>query len=283
MGTLISSGELSALLAGSPPLVVDCRKELAEPQSGRMAYAQAHLPGAVYADLDSDLSDLSREGLGRHPLPHARAFSDVLSRWGWQPGRRVVAYDDAGGALAAARLWWMMRAVGAHEVFVLDGGYAAWLRNGLATDAAIPRIAASRVEVSFDAGQLVDFDALQEGLAGSTLRLLDARGAPRYRGETEPLDPVAGHVPGAYNRPFADNLDDSGCFKPARRLAEEFAPLIDPYPPEAVVHMCGSGVTACHNLLAMEHAGLHGSRLFAPSWSGWLDDPARPVRVGGTP
>jgi thiosulfate/3-mercaptopyruvate sulfurtransferase len=281
--TLIAAEELAALLAEADPLLIDCRKELDAPQRGREAYAAEHLPGALYADLDTDLSDLSKTGLGRHPLPDEAAFSAVLSAWGWHPQRVVVAYDDAGGALAAARLWWMLRIVGARSVRVLDGGFSAWRDRGLATTSAEPAPKPGNVSVRFDASQPVGVEALQAGLVDASLRLLDARAAPRYRGEVEPLDRVAGHVPGALNRPFADNLDAHGHFKPPARLAAEFAPLIAPYPPHAVVHMCGSGVTACHNLLAMEHAGLSGSRLFAPSWSGWLADPARPVETGSGP
>ena len=282
-GTLIGPGELAALVAAGDALVIDCRKVFDPPQRGREAYAAAHIPGALYADLDTDLSDLSKKDLGRHPLPDEAAFSTVLSAWGWHPQRIVVAYDDAGGALAAARLWWMLRIVGAHSVRVLDGGYPAWCEAGQASTSVVPIPTPGNVKVRFDASQLVGFDALQAGLADASLRLLDARAAPRYRGEIEPLDRVAGHVPGALNRPFTDNLDASGRFKPPAQLAAEFASLIAPYPPSAVVHMCGSGVTACHNLLAMEHAGMPGSRLFAPSWSGWLADPRRPVETGAGP
>jgi thiosulfate/3-mercaptopyruvate sulfurtransferase len=282
-GTLISTAELAALIERADPLILDCRKQLDAPESGRQAYLAAHLPGAVYADLDRDLSDLSRPGLGRHPLPREEDFSAVLSAWGWHPERPVVAYDDAGGALAAARAWWLLRLVGARDVRVLDGGYAAWMHVGGATGATIRPIEATRVSIRYDASQLVDEAALKAGLADAALCLLDARGAPRYRGETEPLDRAAGHVPGARNRPFADNLDSDGRFKPAAQLAAGFQPLIEPFAPAQVVHMCGSGVTACHNLLAMEHAGLAGSRLYAPSWSGWLTDRGNPIATGALP
>jgi thiosulfate/3-mercaptopyruvate sulfurtransferase len=280
---LISAASLSRLIESSDCLVVDCRKDLGTPESGRLAHAAAHIPGAVYADLDTDLSDLTRIRLGRHPLPDQRAFSQTLSRWGWQPGQPVIAYDDAGGALAASRLWWMLRLVGAYECCVLDGGYSAWIAGGFDVSSEIPTRESAHVEVTYDPEQCVEYDALQSGLAGGSLRLLDARAAARYRGDVEPLDRVAGHVPGALNRPYSDNLDDDGRFKAAPRLAAEFEPLIAPFAPDSVVHMCGSGVTACHNLLAMEQAGLRGSRLFAPSWSGWLSDPARPVRSGAVP
>jgi len=277
--TLITAAELAAL----PPdevLIVDCRKDLADPAKGRRDYLAGHIPGAVYAELDVDLSDLSRqpEGLGRHPLPSAVAFSAVLGRWGWRPGLQVVAYDAANGALAAARLWWMLRYAGERAVAVLDGGYAAWQATGLPVETTVPQRAATTVAMTFDPARVVlDHAALH---AAPVPLLLDARAAPRYRGDTEPLDPVAGHVPGALNRPFADNLAADGRFKSAPELQREFLAVLGTRAPGDVVHMCGSGVTACHNLLAMEHAGLAGSRLYAPSWSGWVSDRSRPVATG---
>jgi thiosulfate/3-mercaptopyruvate sulfurtransferase len=278
--TLIDTAELAAL-APHDVLVVDCRFDLSDPDKGARDYRQGHVPGAVYASLDHDLSDLSRqaEGLGRHPLPLESAFNALLSRWGWRPGLQVVCYDTAAGALAAARLWWLLRLVGVREAAVLDGGYAAWLAAGLPVESGEPAARpASRVSLRYDASQvLLDHAALRDGAAG---QLLDARATPRYRGDVEPLDPVGGHVPGALNRPFADNLDGDGRFKPAEQLRDELVAVLGAAAPAQVVHMCGSGVTACHNLLAMEHARLHGSRLYAPSWSGWVSDPARPVAKG---
>jgi len=274
--TLISTEELAAQLGEADLLVVDCRFELSDPARGARDYGEAHVPGAVYAGLDRDLSDLSKRGLGRHPLPDASAFSAVLSRWGWTPTTRVVAYDDAGGALGAARLWWMLRLVGAREVAVLDGGIKAWREAGLPLDAVVPQRTATQVDVHFDVKQIVYTDALRQRLADDAL-LLDARGAPRFRGEVEPIDPVAGHVPGARNRPFTENFDAGGRYKSGDQLRAEFTALLGTSAPNEVIHMCGSGVSACANLLAMEHAGLTGSLLYAPSWSGWLSDPANPV------
>ncbi|MEO7051208.1 MAG: sulfurtransferase [Rhodanobacter sp.] len=278
--TLIEATELAALSPESV-LIVDCRFELGDPSKGARDYHEGHIPGAVYASLDRDLSDLSRQaaGLGRHPLPLESSFNMLLSRWGWRSGMQVVSYDGAGGALAAARLWWLLRLAGVRGAAVLDGGYAAWLACALPVaigdSAARP---ASALSLHYDASQvLVDHTAVRDGAAG---QLLDARGAPRYRGDVEPLDRVGGHVPGALNRPFADNLGSDGHFKPAAQLRQEFAAVLGDTPSDHVVHMCGSGVTACHNILAMEHAGLHGSRLYAPSWSGWVSDPARPVATG---
>ena len=278
--TLVDVAELAAL----PPhgvLIVDCRFDLADPAKGEREYMDGHIPGAVFASLDRDLSDLSRqaEGLGRHPLPLEEAFNALLSRWGWRAGMQVVSYDASSGALAAARLWWLLRLAGVRETAVLDGGYAAWLAAGLPVESgqAAPR-PATEVSLRYDANQvLTDHAAVRDGAAG---QLLDARGAPRYRGEVEPLDRVGGHVPGALNRPFADNLGSDGRFKTPAQLREEFAAVLGRTAPSEVIHMCGSGVTACHNLLAMEYAGLPGSRLYAPSWSGGVSDAARPVAKG---
>ena len=277
--TLIDVAALAALPADQV-LIVDCRFELAAPAKGKSDYHAGHVPGAVYASLDQDLADLSRqaEGLGRHPLPLESSFNDLLSRWGWRAGMQVVAYDASSGALAAARLWWLLRLVGVPAA-VLDGGYAAWLAAGMPTatgasaDSAPTSVALHYIEsqVELDHAKLLDSHAQQ---------VLDARGAPRFRGDTEPLDRIGGHVPGALNRPFADNLGADGRFKPAAQLREEFNAVLGQSTPDRIVHMCGSGVTACHNLLAMEYAGLHGSRLYAPSWSGWVSDPARPVATG---
>lgn len=278
---LIDAAGLSALAPGDV-LIVDCRFELADPGSGERAYLDGHIPGAVYASLDRELSDLSRQadGLGRHPLPLAAALSQSLSRWGWQPGMRVVSYDAAGGALAAARLWWLLRLIGETRVAVLDGGFAAWqaaklpLEKGAAAAAPL----ASAVALTYAASQLaLDPLALAEGRSDV---LLDARAPPRYRGDVEPLDRVAGHVPGALNRPFTDNLGSDGRFKSADQLRAEFVALTGAADPARVVHMCGSGVTACHNVLAMEVAGLTGSRLYPPSWSGWISDSTRPIARG---
>jgi thiosulfate/3-mercaptopyruvate sulfurtransferase len=270
-------------LAALPPhdvLIVDCRFGLADPGKGERDFLDAHVPGAVYASLDRDLSDLSKQGLGRHPLPDVEAFARTLSRWGWRKPQRVVAYDDAGGALAAARLWWMLDSVGI-AASVLDGGWKAWTTAGLPLEhgAAVPRPATS-VELHFDPARVVYYEELEALREQPSALVLDARAAPRFRGESEPIDRAAGHVPGAHNRPFSENLDAEGRFKSPQALRDDFEKVIADRRPNDVVHMCGSGVTACHNLLAMEAAGLRGSRLFAPSWSGWVSDPARPVATG---
>lgn len=277
---LMSATELAAI-PSAEVLVVDCRFDLADPARGRRDYLAGHIPGAVYADLDRDLSDLGRqsEGLGRHPLPRDEVFASRLSHWGWRPGMPVVSYDAAGGALAAARLWWMLRRAGVVAAAVLDGGIAAWQAAGLPLlegDSAAR--AASPVVLEIQPGVSCSHEEAASAAAAGVL--VDARAEPRYRGEVEPIDAVAGHVPGALNRPFALNLDPSGHFKPADRLRTEWLALLDGRAPADIVHMCGSGVTAAHNLLAMEHAGLPGSRLYPPSWSGWISDPSRPTEAG---
>ncbi len=278
--TLITPEDFATRLDEDDVLVLDCRKDLADATRAPRAFAQAHLPGALRVELDSDLSDLSRPGLGRHPLPHAADFSATLSRWGWHPAQAVVAYDDAGGALAAARLWWMLRLVGATDVAVLDGGIQAWVEQGLPLATQVRRAPTSAVEMRFDEHQLVGYEELMAGLATGSLILVDARAAARYRGEVEPLDPVAGHIPGALNRPFTENIAADGRFKPAALLRAEFEQLLAGRDPAAVVHQCGSGVSAIPNLLAMRVAGLPPTALFAGSWSEWSRDPDRPVEKG---
>jgi len=273
--------DVAALAATDPAttLAVDCRFQLADTEQGRQAYRQGHIPGAVYAHLDEDLSDPGKQGLGRHPLPEPQAFAAVLGRWGWKPGTTVVAYDAGNGALAAARLWWLMRWMGA-EARVLDGGLAAWAAAGKPLEQGETARPHTQVTVRFDPGMVLFTPQLRRELAADEVLLIDARAAPRYRGESEPIDPVAGHVPGARNHPFAGNVDAGQRWRPAAELCGEFEQLTAGRDPASVVHMCGSGVTACHNLLAMEHAGLHGSRLYAPSWSGWVGDPDNPVATG---
>ncbi|MGH8113566.1 MAG: sulfurtransferase [Rhodanobacteraceae bacterium] len=281
-------GEHAALidaqaLARLPPqsvLVVDCRFALSDPGKGNRDFLVAHVPGAVYASLDRDLSDLSKQGLGRHPVPDPDTFAQTLARWGWHPGLRVVAYDDAGGALAAARLWWMLECT-VGSTSVLDGGWQAWRTAGLPVESGpAGSRTATDVTLRFDASKTVDYEELETLRHRAASLILDARGAPRFRGDSEPIDRIGGHVPGASNRPFSQNLDADGRFKPVATLREEWAGVLGGHAPRDVVHMCGSGVTACHNLLAMEAAGFHGSRLFAPSWSGWVSDVERPVAKG---
>jgi thiosulfate/3-mercaptopyruvate sulfurtransferase len=277
--------DVDGLLArlGDPRLrIVDARFDLADPEAGRRAHAQSRLPGAVYAHLDEDLSDHARPpSEGRHPLPEAGRFAATLARWGITPDTAVVVHDGGSGAMAAARAWWLLRWMGHTDVRVLDGGWAAWRAAGAPIQEGPPSIAASAPR-SFEPGgwhpgsvPLASVDAVAAPAPGVVL--VDARAPERFRGEVEPLDPKAGHIPGARNRPFAMNLE-AGRFKPAAQLREEWRALL----PEGARPLlyCGSGVTACHNALALVHAGFPMPALFAPSWSGWVADGARAVATG---
>jgi thiosulfate/3-mercaptopyruvate sulfurtransferase len=266
--TLISAADLAALLQSRAPLVLlDCGFDLADPQAGERAHAAGHLPGALYAHLDHDLSG---------PMPERAAFARRAGAWGVAPGIQVVAYDAQGGPYAA-RAWWLLRWLGHAEVAVLDGGPAAWRAAG-GDWVSTPSATAARAPYPDRPAGMPTTDAAALLAALDRTVVLDARAGERYRGEVEPLDPVAGHIPGAHNRFFKLNLQDDGRFKPAAQLRAEYAGAFPE--PQAVVHQCGSGVTACHNLLAMEHAGLSGTRLYPGSWSEWCADPARPVARG---
>ena len=277
--TLVSAEELTAALGRDDLVVFDTRHSLAAPEAGEAAWREAHIPGAFYAHLDRELSDHRKAHAGRHPWPDDADFTAALGRWGVTPRHQVVVYDAGDGALAAARMWCMLRMLGHERVAVLDGGLTRWQSLGLATDADVPEATpAPPYPAAFDWSRLLDAQQVQAHLdAGGVL--LDARAAERFRGEVEPIDRVAGHVPGAINRPYALNMRD-GRFRPADELAREFTTLLQGRSPSDVVAMCGSGVTACHLLLALEHAGLKGGRLFTGSWSGWIDDPSRPIARG---
>jgi thiosulfate/3-mercaptopyruvate sulfurtransferase len=274
--TLISASELQSLLASPQPLLLfDVGFDLADTAAGERAYAQGHLPGAHYLHLDRDLSAPKTGRNGRHPLPDREAFAALMARLGLNADTQVVGYDAQGG-MYAARLWWMLRWLGHPAVAVLDGGTPAWPGALSSAPPAQPSVS------DFKPGEslVASIDATQLQAQLGRLRLIDARAPERFRGEVEPLDAKAGHIPGASNRLFKNNLGADGLFKPAEQLRAEFAPLLSPYGGAAVVHQCGSGVTACHNLLAMEHAGLAGSALYPGSWSEWSADDARPVAIG---
>lgn len=278
--TLISADALRTLLGSARPTVlIDTGFDLADVVAGERAWREGHLPGSLYLHLDRDLSGAKTGRNGRHPLPERAAFAVTLGRCGVTPQTQVIAFDRQGGVYAS-RLWWMLRWMGHSAAAVLDGGVAAWLAAGgtLVTDASAPAAAPPYPERP-TLGEAIDADTLAARLGRA--RLIDARAAERFRGDVEPLDTTAGHIPGALNRFFKDNLDSaSGRFKTAEQLRAEFAPLLGAAGAAEVVHQCGSGVTACHNLLAMEHAGLSGSLLYAGSWSEWSADPARPVARG---
>ncbi|MFN7087301.1 MAG: sulfurtransferase [Burkholderiales bacterium] len=280
--TLVSIADLAANLDNPEWIVCDCRHDLADTEAGRRAYAQSHLPGARFVHLDEDLSGPKTGKNGRHPLPDPEVFAHRLGELGIDDGKQVVAYDASGGCYAA-RLWWMLRWVGHGRAAVLDGGWEAWRRAGQPVTAALPAIQPASFTAHVAAQLAVDAAYLMAHLHQARIRVLDARSTERFRGENETLDPVGGHIPGALNRFYKYNLDADGRFKSAAELREEFSDLLlDAQAPHAVVHQCGSGVTACHNLLAMEIAGLRGSRLYPGSWSEWCADPSRPVAKGGT-
>lgn len=278
--TLITASELHAHRDDPEWVIVDCRFLLSDTAFGRTAYQEAHIPGAVYAHLDADLSGPILPGkTGRHPLPTADTFAARLSAWGIDETVQVVAYDQLGGAIAA-RLWWMLRWLGHHAVAVLDGGWQAWQQAGYAVRSGTETSVARSFVAQPHPEHLVDAADLEAHLGDATHCLLDARGAARYRGEEEPIDPVAGHIPGAVSVPFADNLTPDGFFRPPEALHTRFASFIEHRSPENIAVYCGSGVTAAHNALAMVHAGLPEPRLYAGSWSEWITDPARPVGIG---
>jgi thiosulfate/3-mercaptopyruvate sulfurtransferase len=282
--TLVDARELAARL-GDPQLrIVDARFVLAgaAPDAGESAWREAHLPGAGYVHLDRDLSDHRKPAShGRHPLPEAADFVETLARLGIGPRQQVVVYDASDAAMAAARFWWLLRLLGHERVAVLDGGWAQWTRLGLPVTSDIRAVPAAGENFAprFDPGMVAGDVEVAGRLGEAPGWILDARAPERFRGEVEPLDRVAGHIPGARNRPFAANLRD-GLFKSPEQLRAEFAALLGAREPAQVLLNCGSGVTACQNLLAMEHAGLHGARVYAGSWSGWISDPSRPIETG---
>lgn len=278
--TLIDARTLRGLLASAtPPVILDAGFDLADTASGERAFAAGHIPGSHYAHLDRDLSAAKTGRNGRHPLPERSAFARAVAGWGIAPGRQVVSLDRQGG-MYAARLWWMLRWLGHAPAAVLDGGYAAWLAAGGEISTAAPAPIAPARPYPDRPPRAPSIDAT--GLAAQLGRvaLVDARSGERFRGDKEPIDPVAGHIPGALNRFHSANLAPDGTFKPAEQLRREFGAVLGTRAASDVVHSCGSGVTACHNLLAMEHAGLHGSRLYPGSWSEWSSDPARPIARG---
>jgi thiosulfate/3-mercaptopyruvate sulfurtransferase len=279
--TLISADTLRGCISSGQPLVLlDCGFDLADTNAGEQAHGAGHIAGAHYAHLDRDLSGTKTGHNGRHPLPLREAFAATLGSWDISPSVQVVCYDAQGGPYAA-RAWWLLRWMGHDAAAVLDGGTQAWLASGGALESgpvAAQAAAPYPAQTSAQAPAMPTIEADQLLAKLGTLRLIDARNAERFRGEVEPLDAVAGHIPGASNRFFKDNLDAQGRFKPAAELRAVFEGFGTHA--AAVVHQCGSGVTACHNLLAMTHAGLEGSVLYPGSWSEWCSDPARPVARG---
>lgn len=257
-------------------LIVDCRHDLLNPGAGRAAYLEGHIPNAIHVDLDLDLSGNKTGSNGRHPLPEPAQFAAALGRLGINPRHHIIAYDAHGG-MYAARLWWLMRWLGHDRVQVLDGGWQAWLSEGGASSTDIPENPPSEFPVAISANQTSDAAEILRHLGDGSLLVVDARAPSRFAGQGETLDPVGGHIPGAVNHFFQDNLQPDGRFKSADALNLAWRNTLGAHPVAQSVQQCGSGVTACHNLLALEIAGLPGSRLYPGSWSEWCADPARPI------
>ncbi|MBV6274181.1 sulfurtransferase [Alcaligenaceae bacterium CGII-47] len=283
---LIQAQALRRDLAQHNYLVFDVRHDLGDLQAGRRAYLVGHIPGALYLDNETQLSAACTGRNGRHPLPDRNDFAALMHAHGLAPGVQVVVYD-AGDSMFAAHLWWMLRWIGHEQVSVLDGGWQAWLDAGGESESGQPEPAPSkrqRAQGTVPTGSpmmpVVDAQAVLDNLDQAGFTVLDARAVQRYNGTVEPIDPVAGHIPGALNRPFQCNVQADGRFKPAQVLREEFLAVLGSRIDAGVVHQCGSGITACHNLFAMELAGLHGTALYPGSWSEWCSDPSRPVATG---
>ncbi len=275
VAALISAAALADSMSETRLVVVDCRHDLANPEAGEAAWRTAHVPGSLFMHLDRDLSAPVTGRNGRHPLPSPESFVALLGARGISPAHRVVSYDDAGG-MFAARLWWMLRWVGHRDAAVLDGGLSAWTAAGGALDTTVRALQPVAYPLS-EVEHTVNADQILAGLGSDAQLLVDARAPDRFRGENETLDPVGGHIPGAVNRFFKLNIGDDGRFKPADVLRAEWRTLIGARDPSTLIMQCGSGVTACHNLLALEVAGLSGAKLYPGSWSEWCSDPARPM------
>ena len=277
--TLISTGALAALIDTNDTVVADCRFDLANETLGRDQYLAAHIPGAVYVSLAHDLSGAPTGHNGRHPLPTIDEMAATFGRLGIDRGRQVVAYDDDTG-MFASRLWWMLRYAGHDAVAVLDGGWTKWTREGRPTRGGRESRPAATFLAAPRESMRTLIDDVQAPSATAGVLLVDARSAERFEGRTEPIDRVPGHIPGAVNHPYRTNLAADGTLLPPDVLREQWRATLGPHAPEATVMYCGSGVSACQNLLAMEHAGLHGTTLYVGSWSEWSSDPDRPVETG---
>ena len=275
--TLVSTDTLAAHLGEWA--VVDCRFDLANESWGRQQYAAAHIPGAVYASLNDDLSGPRTGRNGRHPMPSDDALVAVLERLGIGNGTQVVAYDQDAGSYAS-RLWWLLRYAGHTAAAVLDGGFAKWMAEGRPVRSGQETRAHAGFRPAFTRNLVLTLDDVQRRRADGRTLLVDARAAERFEGRSETIDKVAGHIPGARNRFFKDNLAPDGTMLDAAALRTAFGSVLEGRNPTETVMYCGSGVTACHNLLAMAHAGLDGSALYAGSWSEWSSDPARPIETG---
>jgi thiosulfate/3-mercaptopyruvate sulfurtransferase len=274
--SLISSKELTNL-DPAQTVIVDCRFSLADTEGGRKEYKTAHIPGAVYAHLDEDLSSPVIPGeTGRHPFPDFEEFKNKLSDWGIDKDTQVVAYDHGHGGIAA-RLWFLLKLLGHQSVAVLNGGWNAWITGEYPTSDELPSPERKEFTGTINPDMTVEVSVLEINLQSAEYKVVDSRAAERYRGEKEPIDPIAGHIPGAVSAQFADNLGADGLFKNKEELLKRFQEIIGDQPLEKTIFYCGSGVTACHNLLALHHIGWNGAKLFPGSWSKWITDKNRPV------
>jgi len=276
MKLLVTTEELARHLDDPDWVVIDTRHDLMDPEKGPKAYAAGHIPGAYFMHVDFDLSGPKTGKTGRHPLPDLQVFAAKLNELGVGPDKQVVVYDDAAGNYTV-RLWWMLRWLGHDKVALLDGGFPLWAKEGRPVTKDVPPPRKGAFVPRPHLGGTVDVHYVDRFRESPGIRLVDARSAERFAGKAEPVDPVAGHVPGAINRFWQKNVDAEGRFKAASALRAEFDALLGGTDPTQVVHMCGSGITACHNIFAMELAGLSGSKLYPGSWSEWCADPARPV------
>lgn len=277
--TLVSAEQLAQHLNDPDWIVFDCRFTLTDTNAGYRAYLDNHIPGARYAHLNNDLSSEITATSGRHPLPDPELMASKLGLWGVGSDKQVVVYDDSFGAMAG-RMWWVLRWLGHEAVALLDGGIQRWKKMQHPLTSALPDITPATFTPHPNNAMWVDAECIEKALSSKECLIIDARSEERFSGEREMLDKVAGHIPGSVNYPFEDNLALDSTFMSADELREAYLDLLDGVSPDRVVHMCGSGVTACHSLIAMEHAGLKGARLYPGSWSAWITDPSRPVETG---
>lgn len=277
--TLVSTAELAVNLSNPDWAVFDCRFTLTDTKAGLRAYQQGHVPGAAYVHLENDLSSPVTNESGRHPLPDPAVLAAKLGEWGVHNETQVVVYDDVFGAMAV-RMWWLLRWLGHDKVALLDGVYPTWLKEKRPVTTDVIQASATKFDYQLADDLLVNAEEISKSLAAKCIVLIDARSERRFTGEAEPLDSKAGHIPGAISRPYDDNLSFAGDLLPKKELEREYLQHMTGMEARDIVHMCGSGVTACHNILAMEHAGLTGSRLYAGSWSEWIRDETRAIETG---
>lgn len=277
--TLVSAKELAQHLDDPDWIVFDCRFTLTDPEAGHRAYLHGHIPGARYAHLDDDLSSPITPTSGRHPLPSPQLLSEKLGLWGVDNTRQVVVYDDSFGSMAV-RMWWLLRWLGHDAVALLDGGIPMWMRQKLPVTTDLPEIIPTQFIPRLQNSMWADVAEVDQARQDRNRLIIDARPEDRFSGEREPLDKVAGHIPGSINWTFEENIDFDGTYLPAEELRTAYLDLLHDIPPEQAIHSCGSGVTACHNILAMEIAGLPGGKLYPGSWSEWITDTSRPVATG---